>query len=58
MKWEYITTLHCPDLNKLGEDGWELIVVINYAHPNSPSWIFKRPLPEEVFDESGEDPNE
>jgi hypothetical protein len=35
MKWEYMTVEHKVDLdelNKLGSNGWELIVVVSPAH--------------------------
>lgn len=35
MKWEYTTIEHkleLADLNKLGEEGWELVIVVSPAH--------------------------
>jgi hypothetical protein len=48
-KYEYLArpSLSQDDLNKLGQDGWELVCV------NGSLYIFKRELPESILDKSG-----
>jgi len=48
-KFEYIST-HLEfnkDLNKLGQEGWELVCV------NQNIFIFKREIPESILDKNG-----
>jgi hypothetical protein len=48
-KYEYIARplLSQDDLNKLGQDGWELVCV------NVTMYIFKREIPESILDKNG-----
>ena len=48
-KYEYLARplLSQDDLNKLGQDGWELVCV------NGTMYIFKREIVESILDKSG-----
>lgn len=52
-RWEYLLreNLNAIDLEHLGEQGWELIVVINVAYPSAKfeRFYFKRPLDKSAF---------
>lgn len=46
-KWEYLTVYYSSKidssiLDELGNQGWELIVVLLVGHNIKPKWVFKR----------------
>jgi hypothetical protein len=48
-KWEYLVTNSACRLEKLGEDGWELIQVVPsgkslFGGTYDERWVFKRPI--------------
>ncbi len=50
MKWEYASILNDgpapkPTLDALGQDGWELVTVLQGAQTMQLLYVFKRPVP-------------
>lgn len=58
-KWEYLCTYYNPGmdvciLNELGDQGFELIQILQTEDRKNPRWIFKREKIEEVLPDNGD----
>lgn len=47
-RWEYQSALHTvpatrDELNLIGDDGWELVSILQLARTNEILYVFKRP---------------
>ena len=47
MKWQYMATEDESSLNRLGQEGWELVAVVEQKDKDKswPKFYLKRPLP-------------